>query len=443
MTLLLALLALSPAAGLAQDAPFRAGFSEVDITPPLGTPRQGWNSKLIGEKVRDPIYARAAAFDVAGGDPVVFVQLDVAMITAADTAAVRGRIRQEHRLDPRLVMVTATHNHAGPAMMNEALPRDESWIATMVERTSAAVGLALAARVEAKAGQGVGRQFDVSFNRRIVMRDGTVRTHGSFKDPDALQFEGPIDPEVGVFAARGKDGKLLGALVTFACHPTHGGGDPVFSAGYPGVVAARLKEKGVPITLYLQGACGNLSHGDPRGRPEKSMEEVGGLLADDAWGAIGALKWMSPKLVAAAVKTVPIPYRKPSKEDLDGTRKGTQRFGEKGYYERKIPPLLEMIEQKGGVEPAELQVFRIDGWAFAAVPAEIFVEIGLKIKTDALPARAWVIGYANGMLGYIPHREAFRRMGYECTFGPPSCMAEEAGDLLAATAVGLIRDLWR
>ena len=340
-------------------------------------------------------------------------------------------------------MVTATHNHAGPAMMNEALPRDESWIATMVERTSAAVGLALAARVEAKAGQGTGRQFDVAFNRRVVMRDGTVRTHGSFKDPDALQFEGPIDPEVGVFAARGKDGKLLGALVTFACHPTHGGGDPVFSAGYPGVLAAQLKGKGVPVTLYLQGACGNLSHGDPRGRSEKSMEEVGRLLADDAWGAIGALKWTSPKTVAAAAKTIRIPYRRPSKEDLDGTRKGTQRFGEPGYYERKIPPMLEEMERNGGGEAAELQVFRIDGWAFAAVPAEIFVEIGLKIKTDALPARAWVIGYANGMLGYIPHREAFARMGYECTFGPPSRMCEEAGELLGSTAVGLIRDLWR
>ena len=433
MALLLALL-------LAQE--FRAGFSEVDITPPLGSPRQGWNSKLTGESVRDPIYARAAAFDVGGGAPIVFVQLDVAMILSADATSVRARIRKEHGLDPARVMVTATHNHTGPAMMNEALPRSEEWIATMVEKTSTAVGLALAARADAKVGVGRGLNADVAFNRRLLMRDGTVRTHGSFKDPDALGFEGPIDPEVGVLAARGQDGKLLGALVTYACHPGHKGGDPMFSAGYPGVMAARLKEKGVPITLYLQGACGNLAPSNPFARTQLTMEEVGARLADDAWGAIGALQWTSPKTLAAVSRTIDIPYRKPAKEDLDGTRPGTQRFGEKGYYERKIPLLLEEIKKKGGVEPAELQVFRIDGWAFAAVPAEIFVEIGLKIKQGASPARAWVVGYANGMLGYIPHREAFARGGYECTFGPPSCMAEETGDLLADGSIALIKALF-
>ncbi len=433
MTILFALL-------LAQD--FRAGFGEVDITPPLGSPRQGWNSKLTGDSVRDPIYARAAAFDVAGGAPIVFVQLDVAMILSEDATSVRARIRKEHGLDAARVMVTATHNHTGPAMMNEALPRSEAWIATMIEKTSTAVGLALAARAEAQVGVGRGLNAEIAFNRRLVMRDGTVRTHGSFKDPDALAFEGPIDPEVGVLAARGKDGKILGALVTYACHPGHKGGDPMFSAGYPGVLAARLKEKGVPITLYLQGACGNLAPSNPFGRPQLTMEEVGTRLADDAWGAIEALKWTSPKTVAAAAKTIPIPYRKPAKEDVDGTRPGTQRFGEKGYYERKIPLLIEEIEKKGGVEPAELQVFRIDGWAFAGVPAEIFVEIGLRIKTSSAPVRTWVVGYANGMLGYIPHREAFARGGYECTFGPPSCMAVETGELLADTAVALIRGLW-
>ena len=50
-----------------------------------------------------------------------------------------------------------------------------------------------------------------------------------------------------------------------------------------------------------------------------------------------------------------------------------------------------------------------------------------------------MVGYANGMLGYLPHEEAFARGGYECTFGPPSLMAPEAGRLLAEAAVALIR----
>lgn len=76
--------------------------------------------------------------------------------------------------------------------------------------------------------------------------------------------------------------------------------------------------------------------------------------------------------------------------------------------------------------------------AFTAIPSEYFVEFGLRIKERAYPARALVVTCANGMLGYIPTKEAFRRGGYETTFGPSSCMGPEAGDMLAEAAVELI-----
>ena len=51
---------------------------------------------------------------------------------------------------------------------------------------------------------------------------------------------------------------------------------------------------------------------------------------------------------------------------------------------------------------------------------------------------ALVVGGANGMLGYLPTREAFRHGGYETTLGPPSRMAPETGDRLADEAIRLI-----
>jgi hypothetical protein len=55
------------------------------------------------------------------------------------------------------------------------------------------------------------------------------------------------------------------------------------------------------------------------------------------------------------------------------------------------------------------------------------------------PIRALVAGCANGRVGYIPTEAAFRRGGYETTFGPPSMLAPEAGELIAETAIELIR----
>jgi hypothetical protein len=424
-----------------QDSPtFRAGFGEVDVTPPDGTPRQGWNTKLVGEGATDPIFARAAVFDRGGegGPPLAIIQLDVALVGEEDTAAIRKKVEADHKVPGDRVMVTATHNHAGPAMINEALPRDERYIASLIAGASEAVGKAMASREEAEAAVGKTVEWDVAYNRRVIMRDGTARTHGSFKDPDALRHEGPIDPEVGVLAVRGADGRIKGVLVNFSCHPTHHGGDSFFSAGYPGVLAKELKGRGIPVTLFLQGAAGNIAYDDPRGRTSKTKEEIGKILAADVMRALDKPAWTRPDRLSAASKQLAIPYRRVNEADVQGTARGTQRFGEKGYYERKIPGLLAMMKEKGRAT-AEVQVFRIGDLALAAQPSESFAEHGLAIKEGAWPVRTFVVCYANGMLGYLPHEAAFARGGYECTFGPPSLMAPEAGRLLGEAAVELIR----
>ena len=80
-------------------------------------------------------------------------------------------------------------------------------------------------------------------------------------------------------------------------------------------------------------------------------------------------------------------------------------------------------------------------WNFAGIPAEYFVEHQLRIKTETFPKRSFVVGGANGMIGYVPTKDAFTRGGYETTLGPPSRMAPETGELLAETAIKLIKNM--
>lgn len=49
-------------------------------------------------------------------------------------------------------------------------------------------------------------------------------------------------------------------------------------------------------------------------------------------------------------------------------------------------------------------------------------------------------GQANGMPGYVPHREAFLRYGYEIPLCGSSRLAPEAGDLLVDCAIELIAE---
>ncbi|MHC5541035.1 hypothetical protein ACYOEI_22665, partial [Singulisphaera rosea] len=220
--------------------------------------------------------------------------------------------------------------------------------------------------------------------------------------------------------------------------PTHHGGDSFFSAGYPGGVARELKARGIPVTLFLQGAAGNISYDDAKGTPAKSMQAMGVGLADDVSKALAGAKWTTPTELSSATTTVSLKFREPTEAEIQGKSPGTQRFGEPGYYERKIPEILAMIRRKGH-ETGEVQVFRIGDLALASQPSESFVEHGLRIKEATWPVRTFVVCYANGMLGYIPHEAAFARGGYECTFGPPSQMAPETGRQLADAAIALIR----
>jgi neutral ceramidase len=60
----------------------------------------------------------------------------------------------------------------------------------------------------------------------------------------------------------------------------------------------------------------------------------------------------------------------------------------------------------------ELQAIQIDDSVFVAVPAEVFVEVGMRIKNDG-GTRTFVVGVTNGYIGYLPSRKAFETGGYE------------------------------
>jgi len=418
----------------------RAGFAEIDITPPLGTHKIGWLVDIVSGSVLDPLFARAAVLE-AGGAPVAFVQLDTLSIRWTQVAEIRRRCAEKCGFPGSHIMVAATHNHAGPAVANAGeVRRDDAYAQTLVDQVVSVVERALERMTPAEIGLASTFEFDVAHNRRVIMRDGTVRTHGLFSDPSALCMEGPIDPEVAVLAARGEHGRILGAVVNFACHPTHHGPEPAFSAGFPGVLAGEMKARGCPVTLYLNGACGNISAADPtKNGDARTKEEIGRVLAEDAMRAIEGMVWRSEVNLACRSATMQLPFRKITDDEIRGTTRGAQRFVDPSVYDRVgVPGAVERIRRMG-TQPAAVQVIFVDDYAYAGIPAEYFVQLGLRIKEESHPRHALVVSHANGMVGYVPHKDAFKRGGYETTFADTSRLAPEAGDMLADCAVRLIK----
>jgi len=418
--------------------PLKVGFAEVDITPPPGTHKIGWLKTIVSDSCLDPLFARAAVFD-SGEERLAFLQLDTLFVAADDVGDIRRRIASRYAFPGANVMIAATHNHAGPAVADCGdVKRDAAYTESMIEKVVGMFGEALARAQPAEVGQASVFEFGLTYNRRVVMRDGTVRCQHTFDDPESLYVEGPIDPEVAVTAARGRRGAWLGAIVNFACHPTHHGGETGLSAGFPGALAAEMRGRGFPITLFLNGACGNIIFFDPaRGNQGHTMEEMGKVLADDACRAVRSMQFADTVRLRAASRMVSVPWRRVTEEDIRGTGRGMERFIDPAIYDRWIPRVLDEMRRRPAPE-VEVQVLSLDQRDYVAIPAEYFVQNGFLIKEGAHPRHALVVECANGSMGYVPHSEAFARGGYETTF-PGSQFAPETGGLLADAAVELIR----
>lgn len=419
----------------------KAGFSHSEITPAMGTHKVGWLKDIVIDHVLDPLFVRVAVFE-QGPCRAALIQLDTLSIRWSTTVEIRRRIEAKYGFPGEAVMVAATHNHAGPAIANIGdVPRDDAYLEMMIDKAVQAFGQAWRKRVPAQLGFGRCHEFRVSHNRRTALRNGLSVTHGpGFNHPAALCVEGPIDPEVAVLAARDANRALLGAVVNFACHPVHHGGGTAASGGYPAALAAALTAKGCPETVFLNGACGNISPGNPYLQLSPSMEEIGATLAADAWQAIENMAFCEAPAIGVANITVEVPVRKPSAREAAGKVKGAQRFVDPAIYDRHMPEVLARLN-KDPYQPAEVQAIRLGDACLVAIPAEYFTEFGLWIKEKTWPMNTMVVTHANGMLGYVPTELAFKRGGYETTLCGSSRMGPKAGKILAQHAAKLVECL--
>ena len=81
----------------------------------------------------------------------------------------------------------------------------------------------------------------------------------------------------------------------------------------------------------------------------------------------------------------------------------------------------------------KLQVLRIGALTVAAIPCEVFVEIGLALKATKPLAEHFTISLANGYNGYIPTPEHHVLGGYETWRARSSYLEVAASEKVTAT----------
>lgn len=160
------------------------------------------------------------------------------------------------------------------------------YLARVEREIVAAVVAADASRAAARCGAGTGMESAAVFNRRFRMRNGRSATHPGQGNPEIVEPAGPVDPAVGVIGAWDADGKLIGAVVNFACHATTSPGGT--SADY--IYYLEKTIRGLwgqqAVVVFMNGDGGDVTQVDNRSPYQvKQSGEVNSRLVG---GRIGA-----------------------------------------------------------------------------------------------------------------------------------------------------------
>ncbi|MBA3231260.1 MAG: neutral/alkaline non-lysosomal ceramidase N-terminal domain-containing protein [Acidobacteria bacterium] len=420
-----------------------AGFGKASITPPAGTPLAGYAARVDPSRgVHDDLYARALVLD-DGRRPLVLVSVDVLALSADLVRRLRDGIRRRTGVTADGVMIAATHTHAGPVTMRTFCHPDERMDPAYAERFAAAVEQAAATAWESRAPS------------RVGIGSGTVSGVGvNRRSPGGV----PVDEEIGLIKIEDIAGRTRGALVNFACHPTVLGPDNLLvSADFPFYAIARIEERlgAGSFALFVNGAEGDVSMGHSSelsaigvitpGRTFERAEELGHRLADAALEALPGIACLDAQVLAGIRTTLALPLKTypPLKEaaraaaeaaaEADRLAAAGAPWAEVGaartrrLYASIMRYFATETRDLNGHLPIEVQAVRIGDALFVGAPAELFVEIGLRLKREARQ-RLFVIGLANGYIAYFPTRAAHATGGYEVI---SSLVTEEAEDRLA------------
>ncbi len=454
-------LLLFTAVALAVAAPssaegFRVGRAKTVITPPAGMPMAGSYRLRLSEGVHDDLHAKAVVME-RDGVRVALVACDLVAVSDGIVADARKIIERSSGIPAANVMISATHTHSGPFIPGRGSFDDEfgrnmpvvaKFREQLPQQIAAAVALAAADLQPARVFAGRGEEGSVAFNRRFLMKDGSIRTNPGSNNPDIVRPVGPIDPTVAVALFVSDDEKQT-PLATYVNYPLHVAvaGGMQFSADFPGVISELLSRvKGEQmLTLFTAGACGNINHlnvDNSREHPSRQpgANRIGVILAAEILKTYAELEEVQPNALQISSRVLDLPKIELSDAEIADARRVAAMAGTDN--DPGTRPLaqafarLDIIGRNGQPFQKEVQVISLgDAMAWAALPGEIFVEHGLRLKTMSPFRHTMLVELANGWTSYVPDRKAMPEGGYEvisarCGSGCGEAMVDAAVEML-------------
>ena len=445
------LIVLVSSSAFAGDTPndakrtFHAGAYAADITPPLGELIVGGWKPFPATYIHDPLHARCLVLD-DGKTKIAIVLCDNVGIPREVYDAAKALIKKETGLPPSRVLCAATHTHSATTARGPNAVKYEkklTWYQKFLARRIAdGVRCAINNLEPARIGFGQAEEKSQVFNRRWYTTNpklltnpfggvDKVRMNPPRGDKSLLRPAGPIDPGIPFISVQSKKGRPIALLANYSLHYVGGVKRGEVSADYFAVFANRLAElmKAEKLDPPFVGILSNGTSGDinninfqkryARKKPYEKMREVGRLVAKRVHEAHKSLTFHDWVPLAAIQKDLTLQVRKPSAEMLSYFEKLKSHKDKKPLHRREeiYAKRVAILAKSSDTVSVPLQAIRIGDVGIAAIPFEVFVEIGLEIKKKTPFKSSFTIELANGSYGYLPTPEQHKLGGYETWLG--------------------------
>jgi hypothetical protein len=459
----------------ASAAELRIGAATISITPDRPVALDGQFALRVSRGVDNPIMATAVAIEARSGDRTV----DQAVLVSCDLVAIRPLVPQPLRdrlrqklpdLDPRKVVLTATHTHTGPVaeegkypVPKEGVMQPSEYVAFLVERLEEVIVRAWEERRPGGVSWALGSAV-VGHNRRAVYADGSAQMYGSTTRPDFRGLESGEDHGIEMLFFWGQAGKPIAVGINVGCPSQEIEGLSTINADYWHDVREQL-HAGLSKDLCVLGWPGASGDQSPHRMIRKAAEERMARLRRLTFTQEIARRVVREvndacELVRKDIHTdVPfvhrvedlaLPVRKVTEKEAAEARSQIEALDRKkedpaAIQRRRLwhEGVLDRYrdQEKEKTLPVEVHVLRIGDIAIATNPFELFLDYGVQIRGRSKALQTFVLQLTGGSGGYLPTRKAVQGGGYSAVV-QSGHVGPEGGQMLVDRTVELISGMW-
>lgn len=394
---------------------FVLGVGRKVITPPLGTPLSGYPNERPGVVVNDDLNATAIAMG-HGIATALLISVDVCLLGNELIAELKNKINLATGISEDSIIISAIHTHSGPATATIWSGSNQEYVDSIL--TSGIIEAskeAVSNTVHVKMGIGVTKSLAGVNRRQLTQNNEVLLGQNPF---------GVFDPEMTVLSFVNKEGTPVANIIHYGCHATAAGENPEITRDWPGVMVDRMEKETSAVTLFINGAEGDIGPRISNGRTTGDLsmaKEVGSVAALDAVRAFKSIKEYRDVTFKTLAGDISIPY-KPIKP-LEELIKEKDALGDPDTLIevawQKYQTLSKAIDMiKNGEEFKTMFTNRQVLFAFNSVVLvpfsfEMFCEISLRLKKYCPYQHTLCLSNANGRNGYLPTEDQLCRGGYE------------------------------